>query len=190
VKISELFETASTGQGGGSAGSNGGQMVGGPTTYEQEYNRFKRKGPHRIIAMTNEALDSSYPYEGNIIGGRYHFETEDGVFYKVYFQGKDLVEVVFSAILPGEEENSRPDKTTITGTGNANKVFGTVIKIVQEYTNEHEPKTFYFTADEPSRVKLYDRFISQVDKALPDYQALKPVDLGGGKAYMLRRKEK
>jgi len=50
-----LSETASTGQGGGSAGSSGGQMVGGPTTYEQEYDMFKRKGPRRIIAMTNEA---------------------------------------------------------------------------------------------------------------------------------------
>ena len=51
----KLDETASTGQGGGSAGSSGGQMVGGPTTYEQEYDMFKRKGPRRIIAMTNEA---------------------------------------------------------------------------------------------------------------------------------------
>ena len=54
MKISELFETVSTGQGGGSAGGNGGQMVGGPTTYEQEYNKFKRKGARRITAMTNE----------------------------------------------------------------------------------------------------------------------------------------
>ncbi len=49
-----IFETVSTGLGGGSAGNNGGQMVGGPTTYEQEYNMFKRKGPRRITAMTNE----------------------------------------------------------------------------------------------------------------------------------------
>ncbi len=54
MKINELLETVSTGQGGGSAGGNGGQMVGGPTTYEQEYNMFKRKGPRRITAMTNE----------------------------------------------------------------------------------------------------------------------------------------
>lgn len=53
-----LSETASTGQGGGSAGSSGGQMVGGPTTYEQEYGMFKRKGPRRIIAMTNEATST------------------------------------------------------------------------------------------------------------------------------------
>jgi hypothetical protein len=48
----KVRETASTGQGGGSAGNSGGQMVGGPTTYEQEYNMFKRKGPRRITAMT------------------------------------------------------------------------------------------------------------------------------------------
>ena len=51
----KLDETASTGQGGGSAGVGGGQMVGGPTTYEQEYGMFKSKGPRRITAMTNES---------------------------------------------------------------------------------------------------------------------------------------
>lgn len=187
----DIHETISTGLGGGSAGGNGGQMVGGPTTYEQEYNMFKRKGPRRITAMTNEALDSSYPYEGKAISGRYTFKTEDGVSYKVYFQGKDLVEVAFSAILPGEEENFRPDKTTLTGTGNSAKVFGTVVKIVKEFLEEQEPKALYFTGEgsEPSRIRLYDRMISQVDKELPDYYAEKTIDLGSGKAYMLRRKE-
>lgn len=185
-----LPESISTGQGGGSAGVGGGQMVGGPTTYEQEYNMFKRKGPRRITAMTNEALDSSYPYEGKAISGRYTFETEDGVFYKVYFQGKDLVEIAFSAILPGEEENFRPDKTTITGTGNSRKVFGTVVKIVQEYVDAHEPKALYFiSSDEPSRLRLYQTMTDQVGKALPDYYAVKPADLGDGKAFMLKRKD-
>lgn len=187
-----ITETASTGQGGGSAGSNGGQMVGGPTTYEQEYNMFKRKGPRRITAMTNEALDSSYPYQTDDIKGRYHFETEDGIKYKVYFQGKDLVELAFSAVLPGEENNFRPDKTTLTGTGNSRKVFGTVVKIVKDYLEQHKPDALYFigAGSEPSRIKLYDRLIAQVDKELPDYYAEKTIDLGSGKAYMLRRKEK
>lgn len=187
-----LSETASTGQGGGSAGIGGAQMVGGPTTYEQEYGMFKSKGPHRITAMTNETLDSSYPYEGGKINGRYHFKTEDGVLYKVWLVGSDLVEISFSAILPGEEENFRPDKTTLTGTGNSRKVFGTVVKIVQDYIKTHAPKALYFTADgdEPSRIKLYNALISQVDKALPDYYADKPLDLGIGTAYTLKKKEK
>jgi hypothetical protein len=54
----DLEEVSATGQGGGSAGIGGGSMVGGPTTYEQEYGMFKKRGPRRITAMTNEALDS------------------------------------------------------------------------------------------------------------------------------------
>lgn len=186
---SKIDETVSTGQGGGSAGSSGGQMVGGPTTYEEEYGMFKSKGPRRITAMTNEALDSSYPYE-EYSAGKYHFVTDTGVKYKVYLQGKDMVEVAFSAILPGEEENFRPDKTTLTGTGDSRKVFGTVVKIVKEYLDTHKPNALYFTAEnsEPSRIKLYNRLIAQVDKELPDYKALGNVDLGSGTAYMLKRK--
>ena len=186
----QVAETSSTGQGGGSAGVGGAQMVGGPTTYEQEYGMFKSKGPRRIMSMT-EALDSSYPYE-EYSAGKYHFVTDNGVKYKVYLQGKDMVEVAFSAILPGEEENFRPDKTTLTGTGDSRKVFGTVVKIVKEYLNTHKPNALYFTAEnsEPSRVKLYNRLIAQVDKELPDYKALGNIDLGTGTAYMLRRKEK
>ena len=186
----DIHETISTGLGGGSAGNNGGQMVGGPTTYEQEYDMFKRKGQRRIMAMT-ETLDSSYEYT-NKEPGRYHFETEDGIKYKVYFGGKDLVEVSFSAVLPGEEENFRPDKTTLTGTGNSRKVFGTVVKIVKEYLEQYKPNALYFSADssEPSRIKLYNSMISQVDKVLPDYHSLNNIDLGSGTAYMLKRKEK
>jgi hypothetical protein len=168
------------------------ETVGSPTTYEQEYDMFKSKGPRRITAMTNEALDSSYPYEVDYTKHRYYFTTEDGIKYKVYFQGKDLVEVAFSAILPGEEENFRPDKTDLTGTGNSRKVFGTVIEIVKDYTNKNKPNAIYFTAanDEPSRIKLYYALMSQVDKALPDYYADKTIDLGSSRAYMIRKKKK
>ena len=51
-----LPETISTGLGGGSAGKNGGSMVGGPTTYEQEYNKFRKKGGLRLTAMTTEEV--------------------------------------------------------------------------------------------------------------------------------------
>ena len=249
LKEAGIVETVSTGLGGGSAGANGGSMVGGPTTYEQEYGMFKSKGARRITAMTNEddhvfyhrgsskdanwvlaqrdgpsyyysdeteippfpakkgevwyriennnpervseALDSSYPYEGNASDGRYTFKTEDNVLYKVYFEGKDLVSVSFSAILPGEEENFRPDKTTLTGTGNSRKVFGTVVKIIKEFLQEMKPNALYFLAanSEPSRIRLYDRLISQVDKELPEYYNSGTVDLGHGNAYMLKRKQ-
>jgi hypothetical protein len=47
-----IKETNSTGTSVGSAGVGGGSMVGGPTTYEEEYGPFKSKGPRRITAMT------------------------------------------------------------------------------------------------------------------------------------------
>jgi ADP-Ribosyltransferase in polyvalent proteins len=55
-----LDEAITTGQGGGSAGVGGGQMVGGPTTYEQEYDMFKSKGPRRIMAMTEALNDGGF----------------------------------------------------------------------------------------------------------------------------------
>lgn len=187
----EIAETISTGQGGGSAGNGGAQMVGGPTTYEEEYGMFKAKGPRRIMSMT-EALDSSYEYTVDPENrDKFHFTTDNGIKYKVYFQGHDLVEISFSAILPGEEENFRPDKTTITGTGDSRKVFGTVVKIIQDFIHRYSPKTLYFTAsnNEPSRVRLYNTMISQIDKALPDYTSSGNVDLGSGVAFMLKRKQ-
>ena len=159
-----IVETASTGQGGGSAGNGGGQMVGGPTTYEQEYDMFKRKGPRRITAMTNEALDSSYPYEFK--NNNYYFSTEAGNDYKVMFSGTKKVEVSFVT-----RDKTGQIKDTITGTGDARKVFGTVIEIVKEYASQHSPEIIIFSAanDAPSRIKLYNTLATQVGKALPGY---------------------
>jgi gamma-glutamylcyclotransferase (GGCT)/AIG2-like uncharacterized protein YtfP len=55
------YETVSTGLGGGSAGNNGGSMVGGPTTYEQEhqYTKHHGHGQRRTMAMTYESLSKS-----------------------------------------------------------------------------------------------------------------------------------
>lgn len=157
-----------------------------PGTYEQEYNMFQRKGPRRITAMTNEALDSSYPYEGNPMGSRFFFETEDGVEYKVFFAGNNLVEISFNASTDGGETW----KSTMIGTGDAYKVFGTIIKIVQEYVEVHQPKALYFTADkdERGRVSLYKKLASSVDKALPNYVDGGPTDMGSGVAFMIMRK--
>jgi hypothetical protein len=76
------------------------------------------------------------------------------------------------------------------GTGNANKVFGTVIKIVQEYVEVQQPRALYFTADkdERGRVSLYKRLASNVSKALPNYVDGGPNDLGSGVAFMVKRK--
>jgi hypothetical protein len=139
-----------------------------PGTYEQEYDMFKSKGPRRITATTNEALDSAYPYEFK--NNAYYFITDAGTDYKVTFKGDKKVEVSFMA----RGENNQP-KDDITGTGDSRKVFGTVINIVKDYVGQHQPDILMFAADnnEPSRIRLYNMLASQAGKALPGYNFVK-----------------
>jgi hypothetical protein len=183
VRASEFLpESISTGQGGGSAGKGGGQMVGGPTTYEQEYNMFKRKGARRITAMTNEALDSSYPYEFK--NNAYYFTTDEGTDYKVTLKGLNKVEVSFYA-----RGDNNQEKDNITGTGDSLKVFGTVINIVKDFVGQNQPDILMFTADnsEPSRVRLYNTLASQASRALPGYKFAKTLKAGLSTTFYLTR---
>lgn len=65
VGVKQTNETVSTGLGGGSAGNNGGSMVGGPTTYEQEYGMVKSRGQRRIMTMTEDTTTLSDIYDNN-----------------------------------------------------------------------------------------------------------------------------
>jgi hypothetical protein len=137
-----------------------------PGTYEQEYDMFKSKGPRRIT--TNEALDSSYPYEFK--NNAYYFITDAGTDYKVEFDGTKKVEVSFVS-----RDISGQIKDTATGSGDSRKVFGTVINIVKDYVSQHNPEIIVFAADStsPSRVRLYKSFAAQADKAMPGYTFVK-----------------
>ena len=153
-----------------------------PGTYEQEYDKFKSKGPRRITAMTNEALDSSYPYEFK--NNAYYFTTDAGEEYKVVLKGDKKVEVSFMA----RGENDQP-KDDITGTGDSRKVFGTVINIVKDYVGQNQPDILLFAADnsEPSRVRLYNMLASQASKALPGYEFAKAMKGGMFTTFYLTR---
>jgi hypothetical protein len=87
----KIDETISTGQGGGSAGSSGGQMVGGPTTYEQEYDMFKSKGPRRITAMTNE--DHEFYHRGSSKDANWVLAQREG---PSYYYSDELEKCPFS----------------------------------------------------------------------------------------------
>jgi hypothetical protein len=182
-----IVETASTGQGGGSAGNGGGQMVGGPTTYEQEYDMFKRKGPRRITAMTNEALDSSYAYK---VGpdNRFYFTTDLNIEYRVTIipSLENSVEILFSS---KDAKGSYDIK--MTGTGDQYKVMGTIVKIIKEYVDNKKPSKISFSAlkSEPSKIKLYSRMANMVDSATSDYVNEKPHSVVDEITFILRRKE-
>ncbi len=60
----------------------------------------------------------------------------------------------------------------ITNTGGAQKVFATVIAIIQKFIAEKKPQSLYFSADEPSRQKLYQRLIKMTTAKNIMYKAI------------------
>jgi len=133
----------------------------------------------------DEALESSYPYE-RMSSHRYSFVTDSGVRYRVFFSGTDFVEVIFAST----ETDDDGWKASLTGTGDSLKVFGTVIKIIKDFIEIHQPETLYFTAekDEPSRIKLYKTLLSRVDKELPNYVNAGTMDYRTDVIYTIKRK--
>lgn len=170
----QLDETVSTGQGGGSAGIGGGSMVGGPETYEQEYDKFKSRGQRRIrvnfesVERIDELFDRPYDYNEKKVTDSltsYTFKTDKGIDYKVR---------IFSSPTSGvtKVEFSSKGDISVTNTRDEFKVFSTVLKIIADYVNSHDVETIYFQGDtnEPSRIKLYTTMVKQISNILPDYR--------------------
>lgn len=63
--------------------------------------------------------------------------------------------------LPGSEGMEMDD---ITDTGNAIAVFSTVIDIIETTVEQYNIPNLYFTSEEPSRTKLYNRMSKQFTK--------------------------
>ena len=64
----------------------------------------------------------------------------------------------------------------ISKTGNEFKVFAAVAEILNDYLKKTKPDIFWFTAKEPSRAKLYDRFAKLIVRKHPKYKAVSSVN--------------
>jgi hypothetical protein len=58
----------------------------------------------------------------------------------------------------------------ISKTGNEFKVFATVSTILDEFVKKVKPDIFWFSAKEPSRAKLYDRFAKLITRKYSVYK--------------------
>jgi hypothetical protein len=65
------------------------------------------------------------------------------------------------------DESQGNEETGITGKGNAIKIFATIRNIVKDAIEDKQIDSLIFHADskEPSRVKLYDRFMKEFKQA-------------------------
>jgi hypothetical protein len=64
------------------------------------------------------------------------------------------------------------DSQNISGKGDAFKIFSTVVNSVADYVRKYKPNYIVFTSseEEPSRIRLYDKFVSNIHKTLPSYK--------------------
>ena len=76
----------------------------------------------------------------------------------------------------------------ISKTGNEFKVFATVAEILNEYLKKVEPDVFWFSAKEPSRAKLYDRFAKLIVRKHSKYKAVSSVN-NNKKFYEFEKKK-
>jgi len=76
----------------------------------------------------------------------------------------------------------------ISKTGNEFKVFATVAEILNEYLKKVKPDNFWFTAKEPSRAKLYDRFAKLIVRKHSKYKAVSSVN-NNKKFYEFEKKK-
>jgi len=85
------------------------------------------------------------------------------------FEGDDTVpdEVVIISFITHKTNNYDTSTTEITGTGNEFQIFATVANIVGEFIKSQHPPALVFSAasKEPSRVKLYKRFIKKLERS-------------------------
>ena len=76
----------------------------------------------------------------------------------------------------------------ISKTGKEFKVFATVAEILNEYLKKLKPDVFWFTAKEPSRAKLYDRFAKLIVRKHSKYKAVSSVN-NNKKFYEFEKKK-
>ena len=172
-------------------------------TAEEAFNLFQlqkhktrpKKDPKQKVIWEplDEALDSQpYPYEqveDSRIQAKYTFNTDKGLTYFVGIgRGNDEknIHVSFWLYQPERRGLDRMNME-IANTGDARKVFATVIDITKKYVNEHNPNRIIFTASENSRIRLYDAFVKRLDRELPSYVATPKVQ-GMGAWFVLERK--
>ena len=160
-----------------------------------EWERFKR-GLFAESEELDESLDSEpYPYsrtDNSDRSQRYKFVTADNNKYEVALNLDDNTGVAmigFSLLHHKSDRGNYHYDAGITNTGDARRVFATVIEIIKQFADKYKPQVIAFTANEPSRIRLYDAFMKRLDRALPDYVAADKIPEKEA-WYILARKNK
>ena len=120
--------------------------------------------------------------------------------YYGYFRAGDnsLIQVMFYFYDPDWSiEFSRNGSQSVTGEGDAMRIFATVIKVIEEFLKQEKPKKAVFSALKPSdkedrkeklsREKLYSRLVKRFASKM-GYNARENSFSGGTEWHLTRKK--
>lgn len=116
-----------------------------------------------------ELFDPQSAYNIEWHHGQARFSTEDGRQIRVSFHDQNLsstslVEITFSARVD-DPLHGKSGTMGITGLGDAARIFGTVLQSITDYLGQARPEFIMFTADEPSRQKLYSHMVRRLARS-------------------------
>jgi hypothetical protein len=133
------------------------------------------KLPGKIFSALSEIADSPYDFVQNVKTPdkrAYRFQTDAGQLYRVqvFNRRKDdanKLEIHFDLT---DMKTGKPE-TSVTGTGDAVRVFSTVANILKQEVANQDPTGVIIAskADDESRVKLYRTLARRATKLIPDY---------------------
>lgn len=104
--------------------------------------------------------------------------------YEVRFTEDRGVTYILFALMSG-----KLTVLSITGTGDAHTIISTVLNIIQDYHRKNPHDMYSFSAEEPTRIKLYQRIAKTIAK-YTGYSIETRSDPTLGVSYILSKKKK
>ena len=145
-------------------------------------------GAEYQVIFTRDPYDPYDDYGNSVDDDDY--DDDDGnannewdIEFKV--DGESLYDLQIAAHAQGKKV---PGPYDVTGMGDAFRVMATVTRIVKQFVTANDPEEMTFNAKEKSRIKLYDRFLKNIQQALPNYTATSMVSANGTKYYTLTKR--
>jgi hypothetical protein len=127
-----------------------------------------------VKQIISEALDSPYPYQYSERDGGYVFfpdPNNQSILYTVLvLEDPDYPKRLDIMFHYTDEDKNIQGTADMTGTGNAFRVMATVLKIVNEYLDQHASKyniiKFSAKSTDHGKVSLYKRLAQQLKNKL------------------------
>ena len=159
------------------------QILANPPSYEDALRKYVvehlEDGPEAFVGKIAGSIAKTNTWYRHRSGYIMNFTASNGMRYTITaddktYNGRHARDVQFAT-------NGRYD---ITGTGRAFEVFSTVMGALYAL-HKHDPApAITFTAAEPSRKRLYDRFVKRMASVVGDYRAITK-DTRQARTYMV-----